>query len=69
MNSNEVVVSQNTKDTEQTYFVVPGIRTAFTVGEETEIVPGFGALLGLGPSAMEHERGVFVYLSIESKLW
>ncbi|AFX99966.1 transporter [Bdellovibrio bacteriovorus] len=69
MNSNEVVVSQDAKATEQTYYVVPGIRTAFDVGEETEIVPGVGALLGLGPSAVEHERGVFVYLSIESKLW
>lgn len=69
MNSNEVVVSQDTKDTEQTYYVVPGIRTAFAAGDEAEIVPGIGALLGLGPSAVEHERGVFVYLSIESKLW
>ncbi|WP_374076994.1 transporter [Bdellovibrio bacteriovorus] len=69
LNSNEVVAGQDLKETETTYYVVPGIRTAFQAGEETEIVPGIGALLGLGPSAVEHERGVFVYLSIESKLW
>lgn len=68
-NSNEVVAGQDTKATESTYYIVPGIRSAFAVGDETEIVPGIGALLGVGPSATEHERGVFVYLSIESKLW
>ncbi|MEK2643897.1 transporter [Bdellovibrio sp. BCCA] len=69
MNNNEVVAGQDTKATEATYYVVPGIRTAFQAGQETEIVPGIGALLGVGPSAAEHERGVFLYLSVESKLW
>ncbi|WP_374031775.1 DUF3187 family protein [Bdellovibrio bacteriovorus] len=68
-NNAESVVAQDTKASESTYYIVPGIRTAFDVGQETEVVPGIGALLGLGPSAVEHERGVFVYLSIESKLW
>ncbi|MFV8256721.1 hypothetical protein ACNQKP_02880 [Bdellovibrio bacteriovorus] len=68
-NNTETVEGQDTKGSESTYYVVPGIRTAFDVGQETEVVPGIGALLGLGPSAVEHERGVFVYLSIESKLW
>jgi len=69
MNNNEAVAGQNLKSTESTYYVVPGIRQAFKAGEETEIVPGIGALLGVGPSAIDHERGIFVYLSIESKLW
>lgn len=65
----ETVISQDSKGSYSTYYVVPGIRTAFDVGQETEVVPGIGALLGVGPSAPEHEQGVFVYLSIESKLW
>lgn len=69
MNSNESVASQDVKSTSSTYYVVPGIRHAFKAGEETEIVPGIAALFGLGPSAENHERGVFLYLSIESKLW
>ncbi len=69
MNSNEAVVAQDTKAAGSTYYVVPGIRSAFAVGEETEVVPGIAALLGVGPSAEQHERGVFLYLSIESKLW
>ncbi len=45
------------KATESTYYVVPGIRSAFQAGENTEIVPGIAALLGVGPSAEQHERG------------
>lgn len=52
-----------------TYYVVPGFRTSFQAGKETEIVPGLAAILGAGPSAEDHVRGFFAYLSIESKLW
>ena len=52
-----------------TYYVVPGVRTSFRPTKDTEIVPGIAALLGVGPSADTHERGLFGYLSIESKLW
>ena len=69
VNNNEVVTGQDQKGSETTYYIVPGIRSAFQVTEDTEVVPGIGALLGLGPSAVEHERGVFLYLSIESKLF
>ncbi|XGC80699.1 transporter [Bdellovibrio bacteriovorus] len=68
-NSQEEVIGEGQKAEGTSYLLVPGIRTAFDVGEETEIVPGLGAVFGLGPSAVEHETGVFVYLSIESKLW
>lgn len=68
-NNAESVVAQDTKESSSTYYILPGIRTAYDVGDETEVVPGIGALLGIGPSAVEHETGVFVYLSIESKLW
>lgn len=68
-NNSESVVAQDTKESGSVYYVVPGIRSAFAFGPETEVVPGIGALLGVGPSAENHERGVFVYLSIESKLW
>ncbi|KHD87406.1 MAG: hypothetical protein OM95_14565 [Bdellovibrio sp. ArHS] len=68
-NSNESVIGPDMKTAASTYYVVPGIRSAFQAGQETEIVPGIGALLGIGPSAEDHETGVIVYLSIESKLW
>ena len=69
MNGNESVTGQNTKTSSSTYYVVPGVRTAFNVGSDTEIVPGVAAILGVGPSAVDHDRGLFAYLSIESKLW
>lgn len=69
MNNEESVTGPEEKESKNTYLLVPGIRTAFQAGEDTEIVPGIGVILGLGPSAIEHERGVFVYFSVESKLW
>jgi len=69
MNNSEVVSGPDSKTSSSTYFVVPGIRTAFQAGSDTEIVPGLGVLLGLGPSAVDHERGLFAYFSVESKLW
>lgn len=68
-NSNESVDSKGQKVSGSTYYVAPGFRTAFEVGKDTEIVPGFAALLGAGPSAIDHDVGFFGYLSIESKLW
>jgi hypothetical protein len=67
-NSVEATTGPDTKAATATYYILPGIRTAYKVGE-TEVVPGIGALLGVGPSAVEHETGVFAYLSFESKLW
>lgn len=69
MNNSENIIGPGSKDNSSSYYVVPGLRTSFQAGSDTEIVPGIGALLGLGPSASEHERGVFIYLSAESKLW
>lgn len=69
MNSNEVVVGKDSTANETSYYIVPGIRSAFQVGSDTEVVPGLGVLLGAGPTDTDHETGVFVYLSIESKLW
>lgn len=68
MNGNESVTGQDAKTNTYSYYMVPGIRTAFNIGE-TEVVPGIGALLGVGPSAVDHDRGLFAYLSFESKLW
>lgn len=67
-NSMEKTIGPGTKETEATYYILPGIRTAFNFGE-TEVVPGVGAMIGVGPSAVDHETGVFAYLSFESKLW
>jgi hypothetical protein len=67
-NSMEKTTGPDTKATEATYYILPGIRTAFNAGG-TEIVPGLGAMIGVGPSADEHETGIFAYLSFESKLW
>ena len=67
-NNEETTVAQDTKSSESSYYVLPGIRTAFDIGE-TEVVPGIGALFGIGPSAEDHETGIFAYLSFESKLW
>lgn len=69
LNGNESVTGQNEKTSASTYYIVPGIRTAFNAGNDTEIVPGIAAILGAGPSAVDHDRGLFAYLSIESKLW
>lgn len=69
MNGEESVTGSGQKSSSSSYLLVPGIRTAFEAGKDTEIVPGIGAILGVGPSATDHERGVFVYLSVESKLW
>ncbi len=69
LNNNETVVAQNQKTSASTYFIAPGIRSAFAAGNDTEVVPGVAALLGFGPSAVTNDRGIFVYLSIESKLW
>lgn len=68
-NSSEAVTGPDAKEASSSYYVIPGIRGAFDVGQETEVVPGIGALLGVGPSAEAHETGVFLYLSVESKLW
>lgn len=67
--SQEQVTAQDSKESVSSYYFAPGVRTAFKVGNETEIVPGIAALLGVGPSAVNHERGLFVYFSVESKLW
>jgi hypothetical protein len=67
-NSMETTIGPDTKETEATYYILPGVRTAFDIGG-TEVVPGIGAMFGVGPSAVDHEMGVFAYLSFESKLW
>lgn len=69
LNTEESVIGDGQKDSATNYLIVPGIRSAFQAGEDTEIVPGIGVILGAGPTATNHERGVFAYLSIESKLW
>jgi hypothetical protein len=69
VNGNETVTGPSAKERSTSYLVVPGVRTAFQAGENTEIVPGLAAILGIGPSAETHERGLFVYFSIEPKLW
>ncbi|UYL07367.1 transporter [Bdellovibrio sp. SKB1291214] len=68
-NSMDTIDDAGMKLNGSTYYVVPGFRTSFQAGKETEIVPGIAAILGAGPSADEHVTGVFAYLSIESKLW
>ncbi len=68
-NNNEAVVTTNQKSSSSTYLIVPGLRSAFKAGNNTEVVPGIAAILGFGQSAIEHDRGVFIYFSVESKLW
>jgi len=68
-NNTESIDDSGAKVSSSTYYLAPGIRTAFEVGKDTEIVPGIAALLGFGPSAQNHDVGVFAYLSFESKLW
>ena len=68
-NNNESVAGPDQKSSASTYFIVPGVRSAFAVGKDTEVVPGVAAVLGFGPSAIQHDRGIFFYLSVESKLW
>ncbi len=64
---NEKLSSPGVKTTENTFYFVPGFRYAVNLDSGMQIVPGLGAPIGLGPS--ERESVVFVYLSIEDKLW
>lgn len=66
-NQNEVLTSPGVKTTTNTFFIVPGFRYAINFPSGMQIVPGIGAPIGLGPS--ERESSVFLYLSIEDKLW
>ncbi len=68
-NNTETVVTTDQKSSSSTYLIVPGFRSAFKAGNDTELVPGIAGIFGFGPSAVDHERGVFVYFSVESKLW
>lgn len=66
-NQNEALTSPGTKTTTNTFFVVPGFRYAINCPSGMQIVPGLGTPIGLGPS--ERESSIFLYLSLEDKLW
>lgn len=66
-NLNEKLSSPGVKTAENTFYFVPGFRYAINLQSGMQIVPGLGAPIGLGPS--ERESALFVYLSIENKLW
>ena len=66
-NLNEKLTDPNTKTTENTFYFIPGVRYAINCESGMQIVPGIGAPIGFGPS--ERESAVFLYLSIENKLW
>jgi hypothetical protein len=61
--SNEEVVGPGQTQRYQNLYVSPGIRWAYNLKGDLQIVPGVAAPIGIGPSA--GNNGVMVYLSFE----
>jgi hypothetical protein len=51
----------------ETALISPGIRWAWNFDSGLQIVPGIAAPIGVGPS--RSQRGVFLYLSFEHRMW
>jgi hypothetical protein len=61
--SEESVAGEGTTRREETTLLNPGIRMAFDLANDLQIVPGLAYTFGLGSAA--DEDAVFVYLSFE----
>jgi len=64
---NEVVEGPDRTRHEDDFFINPGARVAFNFRDGLQIVPGFSAPLGVGPS--RGRWSIFLYLSFEHPLW
>jgi hypothetical protein len=61
--SEEAVTGEGTSRREETTLLNPGIRAAFDMAGNLQIVPGIAYIIGLSPDSAED--GMFVYLSFE----
>jgi hypothetical protein len=61
--SDESVVSDGSTRQEETTFLSPGIRAAFDLAGDLQIVPGIAYTIGISPD--ESEDALFLYLSFE----
>jgi hypothetical protein len=61
--SEESVTGEGTTRREETTLLNPGIRAAFDMAGDLQIVPGIAYTIGLSPDSAED--GVFIYLSFE----
>ncbi|HEU4681791.1 MAG TPA: hypothetical protein VFS51_08600 [Gemmatimonadales bacterium] len=61
--SEQAVVGEGRTRREETTVLNPGIRAAFDLAGDLQIVPGIAYTIGLSPESAED--GVFVYLSFE----
>ena len=59
----EAVSGPNERVAEQSFFLSPGVRGAINFASGLQIVPGFAAPIGVGPS--RGDRRIFLYLSFE----
>jgi hypothetical protein len=65
--SAHVVSGHNATQTQDTFWLVPGVRWAHNFKSGLQIVPGIAWVAGAGPSS--GQNGVFLYLSFEHPLW
>jgi hypothetical protein len=61
--SEESVVGEGTTSREETTFLSPGLRAAFDLAGDLQIVPGIAYTIGISPDASED--ALFLYLSFE----
>jgi hypothetical protein len=61
--STESVVGEDVTDREEFFLLNPGIRLAFNLSGDLQIVPGIAYTIGLSPA--ELNNAVFIYLSLE----
>jgi hypothetical protein len=61
--STESVTGEDVTDREEFFLLNPGIRLAFNVSGDLQIVPGIAYTIGLSPA--ELNNAVFIYLSLE----
>jgi hypothetical protein len=66
-NSTHAVSGPHATQTQNTLFLVPGIRWAHNFKSGLQIVPGVAYVAGVGPS--QGQNGAFLYLSFEHPMW
>jgi len=61
------VTGPGRSESQDSFFLSPGIRWAYNFSSGLQIVPGIAFPIGIGPS--RGDRGVFLYLSFEHPMW
>jgi len=61
-NRNASVVGPDATISTNHYTIAPGVRWAYNLAHDVQIVPGVAYAMGVGP---QRDRAVFVYLSVE----